>query len=83
MITPIHRIPQLDGPMLVDSVMHELEHMMPDITIGEVLLDIVEPDSSDPEQHAAIVLDWAMQLRAEFALDWARALHVASVLYYG
>lgn len=33
---------------------------------------------------AEVVLDWAVQLRVhEPVLDWAGALHAASVFYYG
>lgn len=82
MITPIHRIPQLDaGTSLVKQVETELAHCA-DWTVPEVMIDLVMPDAAKQDE-LEIVLDYAMQLRAEFGLPWAQSMRIASIFYYG
>lgn len=85
MITPIHRIPQLDaGVSLVKQVETELVNCT-DWSLADSVMDLVTPDtdSRTAEDDQEIVLDYAMQLRSEFGLPWAQSIRIASIFYFG
>lgn len=79
MITPIHRIPQLDaGVSLVKQVETELVNCN-DWTLSDSVIDTLVGHQPGDE----IVLDYAMQLRSEFGLPWAQSIRIAGIFYYG
>lgn len=83
MITPIHRIPQLDaGVSLVKQVEVELGNCAGWI-LSDSIMDIFTPDDDADVRGQDIVLDYAMQLRSEFGLPWAQSIRIATVFYFG
>lgn len=86
MITPIHRIPQLDAQTsLVKQVEAELTHCT-EWLLTDAIMDIFTPDDTERGANNSandIVLDYAMQLRAEFGLPWAQSIRIATIFYFG
>lgn len=83
MITPIHRIPQLDaGVSLVKQVETELINCN-DWSLSDSVFDIFTPDDDVAAGDNELVLDYAMQLRSEFGLPWAQCIRIGAIFCYG
>lgn len=81
-MTPINRIPIINsdkGVTLVDTVRSEMP--TPPLMLSDQLDELTTHD--DSEAGLTVTLDWAMQLRTEFGIDWSTAISVAMTLYYG
>lgn len=79
MMNPINRIPQNSEHTLIESVEMEMPHTP--LKIADAMRDAITHDQSD--DHLGCMLDWAMQIRAEFGFDWASCIGVAMTLYFG
>jgi hypothetical protein len=79
-MTPIHRIPRDTRATLTELIDAEGANW----GIAPALQDELDhiPNDGD-DKHATIMLDWAMQLRAETGRSWGECIRTAQVLYYG
>lgn len=80
MITPIHRIPQInDGHSLIETILAEMTESPSDT--HESLIGL--SDHCSEESHLECTMDWAMQIRAEYGIPWGECIRIASILYFG
>jgi len=77
---PINRIPlEADAPPLHAIVKGELGTDTPS-ALNE-LVALIHYSKDDDSINTT--LDWAMQIRDELGIDWASAIRVAGIMYYG
>jgi len=82
MMTPIHKIPQMDSEKSLARIVEgELRTSGGIENVQGELLKLIDHDGN--EESFSCMMDWAMQIRNHLGISWAESIYAASILFYG